>query len=68
MQYNDRCAFMVIYLLSTMSIRFYVHQLFGTMPPTGADGGIMSLLDSPMGQRIALAAGMDPKELKDVMS
>lgn len=60
---GQACAFMMIYLLSTMSVKFYVHKLFGTAPPSGAEG-MMAILNSPMGQSMAKSMGIDPEELK----
>jgi hypothetical protein len=58
------CAFALIYLLSTLSIKFYVHELFGTKPPAGTEGGIMSILETPAVQRMAESAGLDISELE----
>ena len=43
------CSFTFVYILSTMSVKYYVHQLFGYSPPPGAES-VTSLVDSPMGQ------------------
>ena len=34
---GQSCAFMFIYFLSTMSLKFYVSRLLGTRPPEGAE-------------------------------
>lgn len=60
---GQACAFMFIYLLTTMSVKFYVSQFVGTKPPKGADG-LMSIVDSPMGHNILKQAGIDPQDLK----
>jgi hypothetical protein len=56
-------GFTFIYLLVVSSVKFYVHQLLGTRPPHGAES-FASLLDSPQGQQIMRAVGIDPKDLK----
>lgn len=43
------CGFTFIYVLTSMSVKFYVHQLFGYKPPYGAEN-LTTLVDSPMGQ------------------
>ena len=43
------CSFTVIYMLTNLSVKFYVHQLFGVKAPSGAES-IGSVVDSPMGQ------------------
>ena len=43
------CSFTFVYLLSSMSVKYYVHQLFGYAPPRGADS-ITAMVDSPAGQ------------------
>jgi hypothetical protein len=53
------CAFALIYLLSTLSIKYYIHELFGTKPPQGTEGGVLSIMNSPAVQRMAQAAGLD---------
>jgi hypothetical protein len=55
-----------IYILCTLSIKYYVHQLFGNFPPMGADQGVMSMIDTPLGRRIARSAGIDPDDLKNM--
>ena len=57
-------TFLFIYLLSTFSIKYYVNKLFGTKPPTGADNGLMSIMESPKSQRMLKSMGIDPDEYK----
>jgi hypothetical protein len=57
-------SYLFIYLLSTMSVKFYASKIFGTPPPRGADGGMMTLLESPQGQKMAKTMGYDPADLK----
>jgi Integral membrane protein EMC3/TMCO1-like len=53
------CAFLLIYLLCTMSIKFYIHQAVAVQAPKGADGGIMTVLEDPKSQKILKAWGLD---------
>lgn len=57
-------SFMFVYVLSGLAIKSYVNKAVGTKPPAGADGGIATIVDSPMGQSIAKAWGFDPNDLK----
>ena len=43
------CSFTFIYVLTTTSVKFYVHQLFGYKAPRGADS-LFALADSPLGR------------------
>lgn len=61
---NQACSFLFIYILSTLSIKHYVNQAFGTKPPKGADGGLMSMMDAPQSQRILKNFGMDNESFK----
>mmetsp|Transcript_109162 Transcript_109162/g.163277 ORF Transcript_109162/g.163277 Transcript_109162/m.163277 type:complete len:212 (-) Transcript_109162:34-669(-) len=64
----DKCqatSFLFIYLLAVLSVKYYVHRAVGTKAPAGADGGVLSLLESPQGQRMLKAWGVDPDGLKD---
>jgi hypothetical protein len=60
---SQACAFMFIYFLCTMSVKYYISHFFGTQPPHGAEG-LMAIAQSPMGQKILRSAGIDPDELK----
>jgi hypothetical protein len=57
-------SFLFIYLLAVLSVKYYVHKAVGTNAPAGADGGVFSLLDSPQGQKMLKAWGVDPDTLK----
>lgn len=56
-------SFFVIYLLTTLSVKYYIHQLVSTKPPVGAES-LMSMVDSPQGHQIMRAVGIDPIDLK----
>lgn len=62
-QHQQGASFLLIYMLSAMSIKFFVHKVVGTHPPPGADRGIAGLMESPQGKRIAKNLGLDPDEL-----
>jgi hypothetical protein len=57
------CSFMAIYILASMSIKFYVHKLIAVQPPNDSNG-LMSLIDSPSGQAMLRSVGVDPNSLK----
>jgi Integral membrane protein EMC3/TMCO1-like len=58
------CSFAFLYMLTAMSVKFYVHQLFGTKPPPGAES-LLSLVDSPQGKNMIRAVGLEPVDLKE---
>lgn len=60
---SQACSFMFIYVLSTFSIKFYVNQLFGTIPPQGSEG-LLSFVESPQGKKIIKGFGLDPDAYK----
>jgi hypothetical protein len=62
--FEQGASYLFIYFLSAMSVKFYCSKLFGTSPPPGADKGIMTVMDSPKGQKMAKAMGIDPDDLK----
>ncbi len=57
-------SFLCIYVLAGLSVKFYVNKLVATKPPPGADKGIMTIVDSPMGHKFAQSFGLDPADLK----
>jgi len=61
---NQACGFLFVYLLATLSVKFFVSHLLSAKPPKGAEGGIMAILDSPYGQRTLRAWGVDPDALR----
>ena len=57
------CSFMFLYMLSTISIKFYIHKLIGVQPPSDSQG-LMSILESTTGQRLLYTAtGMDANDI-----
>jgi hypothetical protein len=58
-------SFTFIYMLTTMSVKYYTHQFIATKPPAGADS-LSSIAESSAGQAILKdTIGMDLKDLKD---
>jgi hypothetical protein len=57
-------SFLFIYLLSGLSVKYFINKAFGTQPPPGADKGILTVMESPQGQKMMKSMGIDPDELK----
>lgn len=66
-EYNvyQACSFLFVYILCTVSVKFYVHKLVGVSPPKQAEGGFMTILDSPSNQRMLKSLGIDTDFLKE---
>jgi hypothetical protein len=60
---SQACVFMFIYFLCGFSVKFYAGKLFGKKPPPGAES-IMSLMNSPAGEKMMRSMGVDPNDLK----
>lgn len=60
------CSFLVVYLLTTMSVKFMVKQVLGVKPPSGADKGMFTLLDDPRGQQILKTLGVDMEDINEM--
>lgn len=63
---EQSCGFLVVYLLSTMSVKFMVKQVLGAKPPTGADKGMFTMLDDPRGQKFLRAVGVDVDDINEI--
>lgn len=61
---EQACSFTLIYLLCNMSVKFFAHKLIGETPPSGADQGIFTVMESPTIKRGLKQMGLDPDELK----
>mmetsp|Transcript_16984 Transcript_16984/g.27589 ORF Transcript_16984/g.27589 Transcript_16984/m.27589 type:complete len:215 (-) Transcript_16984:19-663(-) len=57
-------SFTVVYVLAGLTVKYYVHKAVAVKPPQGADNGVRTVVDSPMGQSMARALGIDPNDLK----
>lgn len=57
------CSYMAIYILSSISIKYYVHKLVAVQPPSDSNG-FMSMIESPSGQQMLRSVGVDPRSLK----
>lgn len=58
-------ALIFIYMLSALSVKFYVNKLVAQQAPPGADRGMMTVMYSPAGQRMLRSFGIDPDEFKE---
>jgi hypothetical protein len=62
---GQTASFTFIYMLTAMSVKYYVHQLIFTKPPAGAESFFSAVADSPRSQAyVKDAIGVDLKELK----
>ena len=60
---GQACSFFVIYVLATVSIKYYVSQITGVRPPKGAES-VAAMVDTPQGRRMMRSLGLDPADLK----
>lgn len=58
------CGFLFIYILSTLSIKYFCNKLVAVAPPKAAAKGFMSVLDAPKNQRFLRSLGVDTDMLK----
>jgi uncharacterized membrane protein (DUF106 family) len=63
---NQACSILFIYMLSTISVKYYVNKAVGTRPPKGADVGVTGLIDAPQNQELLKYWGMDNETLGKV--
>ena len=57
------CAFVFLYILSTLTVKYYVHQAISIHPPKGADGGLLTMMEDSNSQRVLKAWGLDNETL-----
>ncbi len=57
-------SFFFVYALCAMTVKYYVNRAVGQKPPKGADGGISTVMESPIGQSVMRSMGVDPEDLK----
>mmetsp|Transcript_13058 Transcript_13058/g.14945 ORF Transcript_13058/g.14945 Transcript_13058/m.14945 type:complete len:215 (+) Transcript_13058:150-794(+) len=60
---NQACSFVFVYILCTLTVKFFVHKAVGVSPPKGADGGILSMMDAPQNQKVLKQFGLDNETL-----
>mmetsp|Transcript_170 Transcript_170/g.249 ORF Transcript_170/g.249 Transcript_170/m.249 type:complete len:228 (-) Transcript_170:324-1007(-) len=60
---SQGCSFLFIYVMSTLSVKYFVNKILGEKPPSGADKGILNLLDDPRSQRMLEGLGLDTEDL-----
>lgn len=65
---SQACAFVLIYMLCSFSIKLMVNMIAGTNPPKGADAGVGNLIDSKPGKQLMEKLGMNSEELQDARS
>lgn len=63
---SQACSFIFIYILCTVSVKFFMNKFVGVQPPKGADKGVSTLLDAPKSQRALQSLGVDTDELNEV--
>jgi hypothetical protein len=62
---GQMASFTFIYMLTAMSVKYYVHQLITTKAPAGADSFFAAIAESPRSQAyVKDTIGVDLKELK----
>ena len=61
---NQACSFLFIYVLSTLSVKYFVHKLVGVAPPKEAEGGLSTVMDAPKNQKMLKSLGIDTDLLK----
>lgn len=63
---NQACSILFIYMLSTISVKYYVNKAFGTRPPKGADMGAAGILEAPQNKKLLEYFGFDFEPLGKV--
>mmetsp|Transcript_33168 Transcript_33168/g.48636 ORF Transcript_33168/g.48636 Transcript_33168/m.48636 type:complete len:232 (-) Transcript_33168:428-1123(-) len=58
------CAFLFVYMMCTLSVKFMVHQVVGVHPPEGVKG-VSTLLDTPKSQKMLKSFGIDTDEFNE---
>jgi uncharacterized membrane protein (DUF106 family) len=58
------CSFLLIYILCTLSVKYFVHKLVGVAPPKEAEGGLSTVMDAPKNQKMLKSFGVNPDILK----
>jgi uncharacterized membrane protein (DUF106 family) len=59
---KQACGFLFVYFLCNFTVKFYINKLVGTNPPVAAEGGMMSLLDSPANKKMLKVFGLEPDD------
>jgi hypothetical protein len=57
-------SFFFVYFLAGLAVKYYINRVVGTRPPKGADGGISTVMESPIGQSVMRSRGIDPEDMK----
>ena len=62
---TQAAAFLFIYGLCTLSVKYYVHEAVAVKPPKGADGGFMTIMDDPKNQKLLKVWGLDKGSMEE---
>jgi uncharacterized membrane protein (DUF106 family) len=61
---HEACGFLFIYILSTVSVKYFCNKLVAVAPPKAASKGFISVLETPKNQRFLRSLGVDTDMLK----
>lgn len=62
---GQACSWTLIYVLSAMSIKFYVSKVFGNKSPLDSNI-LMKIAETKQGKKMLKSAGIDPNDLKEL--
>lgn len=62
---GQACSWTLIYVLSGLSIKYYVNKLFGTRSQIGGNI-LMTMADTKAGKKMLKNAGVDPNTIKEL--
>lgn len=62
--HKQGASFLFVYILTTLSVKYFVNKAIGVQPPPGADNGLTTIMESPAVKRFMKSMGVDPDELK----
>eukprot|EP00934_Nitzschia_sp_Nitz4_P002468 Nitzschia sp. Nitz4//scaffold13_size275219//145103//145732//NITZ4_000879-RA/size275219-processed-gene-0.90-mRNA-1//1//CDS//3329536029//2458//frame0 len=60
--YKQGVSFFVIYMLTALSVKYYVSKLLAVSPPAGADGGLSSIANSPAVKSFSKSMGFPTED------
>mmetsp|Transcript_8077 Transcript_8077/g.16777 ORF Transcript_8077/g.16777 Transcript_8077/m.16777 type:complete len:211 (+) Transcript_8077:101-733(+) len=56
-------SFFFVYAMCAMAVKYYVNRAVGQRPPKGADGGISTVMESPIGKSVMRSFGVNPDDM-----
>jgi len=62
---QQACSFLLIYVLSTLSVKYFISQATAVKPPSGAEGGFWTMLEDPKTKKLMEKWGLDTELLND---